>query len=241
LLGWIGFAAQIVAVAIAPLSLVQSFAAGGLALSVPLAAWRFTHRITRAQALAVFVMAAGLAVQPIGFGTGRDHLHSPALALITIVAVLLGAALCAAGPAARAAAAGIFYGAADAAIKAISVGFAAHGSSTLVSGWTVVAAVATFGGFLAFQAALRDGSAITGISLMSALSAIVALAGGLAAFHESLGGQPLVAIGHLVAIAVVLGCVPVLARAQAEMAQSPEPTGAPANRRPLTPTYDPAG
>ena len=33
-----GFAAQIVAVAIAPLSLVQAFAAGGLALSVPLAA-----------------------------------------------------------------------------------------------------------------------------------------------------------------------------------------------------------
>ena len=110
-----------------------------------------------------------------------------------------------------------------------------------MSPWTVVAALATFGGFLAFQAALRDGSAIAGISLMNALSAIVALAGGLAAFHESLGAQPLVAIGHLVAIAVVLGCVPVLARAQAEMAQSPEPAGAPAGRRPLTPTYDPAG
>ena len=227
--------------AIAPLSLVQSFAAGGLALSVPLAAWLFAHRITRIQALAVFVMAVGLAVQPIGFGTGRDHLHAPALALIASVAVLLAVVLCTAGPAARAAAAGIFYGAADAAIKAISVGFATHGAATLVSPWTVVAALATFGGFLAFQAALREGSAISGISLMNALSAIVALAGGLAAFHESLGGQPLVAVGHLVAIAVVLGCVPVLARAQAEMAQTPAPTGAPTSRRPLTPTYDPAG
>ena len=46
-LGWSGFAAQIVAVAIAPLSLVQAFAAGGLALSVPLAARLFAHRITR--------------------------------------------------------------------------------------------------------------------------------------------------------------------------------------------------
>ena len=228
--------------AIAPLTLVQSFAAGGLALSVPLAAWVFAHRITRAQRLAVFVMAAGLAVQPIGFGTGRDHLQPTALALITSLAVLLAVALCTAGPAARAVAAGILYGTADAAIKAISVDVTTHGATAILSPWTVVAALATFGGFLAFQAALRDGSAITGISLMNALSAIVALAGGLVAFHESLGAQPFVVLGHVVAIAVVLGCVPVLARAQAEMAQSAEPAGVPTGgRRPLTPTYDPAG
>jgi len=241
LLGWAGFAAQVVAVAIAPLSLVQSFAAGGLALSVPFAAWLFAHRITRAQALAVLVMAIGLAVQPIGFGSGRDHLHTPALALITGAAALLGLALCTAGPAARALAAGIFYGAGDAAIKAISVGSSTHGAAGILSPWTAVAAVATFAGFLAFQAALREGSAITGISLMNALTALVALAGGLAAFDESLGAQPLVAVGHVVAIAIVLGCVPVLAQAQAEMAQRPEPAAARSGRRPLAPTYDPAG
>lgn len=241
LLGWIGFAAQVVAVAIAPLSLVQSFAAGGLALSVPFAAWLFAHRITRAQALAVVVMAIGLAVQPIGFGSGHDHLHAPALALITGGAALLGLALCTGGPAARALAAGVFYGAGDAAIKAISVGFSTHGAAGILSPWTAVAGVATFAGFLAFQAALREGSAITGISLMNALTALVALAGGLAAFDESLGAQPLVAVGHVVAIAVVLGCVPVLARAQAEMAQPPKPGGALSGRRPLAPTYDPAG
>ncbi|MFZ1997078.1 MAG: hypothetical protein WAU75_23385, partial [Solirubrobacteraceae bacterium] len=37
-LGWLGFGLQIVAVALAPLALVQAFAAGGLALSVPMAA-----------------------------------------------------------------------------------------------------------------------------------------------------------------------------------------------------------
>src|SRR5262249_17101181 len=42
-LGWLGFVAQIAAVAIAPLSLVQAFAAGGLALSVPLSATLFGH------------------------------------------------------------------------------------------------------------------------------------------------------------------------------------------------------
>ena len=68
-LGWVGFGAQIVAVAIAPLSLVQAFAAGGLALSVPLAAGLFRQRITRQQIFAVLVIAAGLAVLPIGFST----------------------------------------------------------------------------------------------------------------------------------------------------------------------------
>ncbi len=84
-IGWIGFGAQIVAVAIAPLSLVQAFAAGGLALSVPLAAGIFSQRITRTQLLAVLLMAAALAVLPIGFSTGADHLHAPTLIVTSAV------------------------------------------------------------------------------------------------------------------------------------------------------------
>ncbi len=79
MLGWIGFAIQILAVAIAPLSLVQAFAAGGLALSVPLAAGVFGHRITRGQMTAVLLIATALAMLPIGFSTARDHLHAGAL------------------------------------------------------------------------------------------------------------------------------------------------------------------
>ena len=43
----------------------------GLALSVPLAAGFFSHRITRSQVLAVLLIAASLAALPIGFSTGR--------------------------------------------------------------------------------------------------------------------------------------------------------------------------
>jgi enterochelin esterase-like enzyme len=59
--GWLGFAIQIVAVALAPLSLVEAFAAGGLAFSVPLAAGIFGHRVPRLQVMAVTAVAAGLA------------------------------------------------------------------------------------------------------------------------------------------------------------------------------------
>jgi enterochelin esterase-like enzyme len=75
-LGWAGFAAQIAALSIAPLSLVQSFAAGGLVLSVPLAAGLFKHQISRRQRIAVLLVALGLAVLPLGLVIHSDRLDS---------------------------------------------------------------------------------------------------------------------------------------------------------------------
>ena len=107
---------------------------------------------------------------------------------------------------------------ADAAIKAISVRWSSHGAEALISGWTVLVLAATFAGFLSFQAALRTGSAVPAISLMTAFAALVALACGVFGFGESLGTSPAAVVVHLFAVAVVLGCVPVLARAQVEIA-----------------------
>lgn len=210
-LGWVGFATQIAAVAIAPLSLVQAFAAGGVALSVPIAAGMFDQRITRTQAAAVIVVAAGLATLPIGFSSARDRLDGGALALVMAAGTVAGVAV--ARPAAgwsRAIAAGIFYGIADAGIKAVSLGLRHHGAAALVSVWTAVAAVGTFAGFLSFQSALREDRPVAAISLMNGLAALVALACGLAAFGESLGIGAGATAGHALAILVVLCGVPVL-------------------------------
>ncbi len=125
----------------------------------------------------------------------------------------------------RAIAAGVFYGVADAAIKAVSLGLHRHGVGAVLSGWTVVAAVATFAGFLAFQSALREDGAISAISLMTALAALIALICGVIAFGESLGAHAGAVVAHLGAIAVVLGCVPVLAAAQAQLAAAAEHSG----------------
>ena len=228
-IGWIGFGAQIVAVAIAPLALVQAFAAGGLALSVPLASRFFSHRIGRAQVGAVVAIAVGLGVLAIGIGGRADRVHGEALVIMTAGALAVGVAVAcwrSVGAhrigAFRALAAGIFYGVADAAIKAISVSWRGpHGS--LPAGWLTLAALGTLAGFLAFQSALHEGSAVSAISLMNALATLVALACGLLGFGESLGAGAAMDVVHVAAIGIVLACVPVLAAAQAELADSLQP------------------
>lgn len=223
-LGWIGFGAQTMAVAIAPLALVQAFAAGGLALSVPVAAGIFRHRIGRSQVLAVLAIAGGLAALPLGFSTARDRLGTEPLILAVVVGGLAGVAIVRVRRRwTDAVAAGVFYGVADAAIKAISLDWHVHGAAALLSGWTAVAAVGTFAGFLAFQSALRSDRAVAAISLMNALAALVALGCGLLAFSESLGAGAPITVAHVLAIAVVLCSVPVLAAAQAEIVQSTDP------------------
>jgi enterochelin esterase-like enzyme len=221
-LGWAGFSAQILAVSIAPLSLVQAFAAGGLALSVPLAALLFSQRISRTQLASVLIVAASLASLPLGLATRHEHLDTGWLTACAAGAMTLGGALCLARRAGlQAAAAGLFYGAADAGIKAVAVTWSTHGLGSLVSGWAVLAAVATFAGFLAFQNALGGARPVAAISLMSALTALVALLCGVAGFGESLGHQGALVL-HLAAIALVLVCLPPLAAAQSELAETSE-------------------
>jgi enterochelin esterase-like enzyme len=216
-LGWAGFALQILAVALAPLSLVQAFAAGGLAISVPLAAGLFHQRLSRNQIIAVAITAASLALLPLGLPRVAGRTHPGLLIVAALVAPAIAALLVAIRrPMMRAIAAGIFYGVADAGIKAEAIAVRAHGIGALASGWTLVAVLGTFVGFLAFQSALREGHPVSAISLMTALTALTALGFGVFAFGESLGRTPAVTIVHLLAIGLVLACVPVLGAAQAE-------------------------
>jgi enterochelin esterase-like enzyme len=217
-LGWTGFALQVLALTIAPLSLVQAFAAGGLALSVPTAAWLFSYRISRSQLGAVLVTAGALAVLPLGLLAHHEHLRESWLGLSVAAAMALGVIVALVRrPALWAVAAGLFYGTADAGIKAVALRWAVHGPAGLVSPWSAVVIIGTFAGFLAFQVALGRAGAIAAISLMNALAAVVAVVCGVAAFGESFGRGAGVAL-HTAALGLVLGCVPVLAAAQDSMA-----------------------
>jgi hypothetical protein len=192
----------------------------------------FAHRISRRQVLAVLLMATGLAVLPIGLRPVPDRLDTGAL--IALSTAVMAAAAAASGlgrPWLKAIAAGALYGVADGAIKAVVAGWPGAGGAALWSPWTVLATLATFAGFLAFQSALSTGGAVSSISLMNALAALVALASGLIAFGETLGATRAALLLHLVAIAVVLGCVPALAGAQARLAEGAEDDGAAAPRR----------
>jgi hypothetical protein len=201
---------------------------------VPLAARFFGHHVTQVQRRAVLLMAAALAVLPIGYGAAHDHLQAHTLGvMLGVIAVLATGMAGLRVRGARAVAAGAFYGAADAAIKAVSVDVSANGVSAVLSVWTAAAAVGTFAGFLSFQSALAQDSAISAISLMNGFAALVAVFCGLIAFGESLGADTIAVIAHVIAIAVVLGCVPQLAAAQAEMAEG---AGSGTERSPPAPT-----
>lgn len=133
-LGWLGFAVQVAALSIAPLSLVQAFAAGGLALSVPLAAATLGYRVSSRQTVAVLLTAASLASLPVALASGHDHLTTSAL--IACAAAGTGGALALGrlrSPALQAIAAGVFYGVADSAIRAVSVKWGVQGAGALVS------------------------------------------------------------------------------------------------------------
>lgn len=213
-LGWFGFGLQIVAVALAPLSLVQAFAAGGLALSVPLAAVIFGQRVPRLQGITVAVMASGLVALPLGVPTAGAGAANAWLIALAALGLSSGAVIATTGGAmAQALGAGILYGVADAAVKAVDLGVKAHGMGGVLSGATVLACGATFAGFVSFQASLRRGNGVSAIALMTSLATLTALVFGLAAFHESLGSAPGLMTLHLGAIALVLACVPLLAGA----------------------------
>ncbi len=217
--GWVGFGGQIVAVALAPLTLVQAFSAGSLALSVPLAARIFGHRVRAPQLAAIAIIAVSLVSLPIGFGAAHGQFHGGLLIASALLVVLAGALLAPrAGTVALAVSAGALYGAADAAIKAASIGVRFHGASVL-NGWTLVAGLCTFGGFLAFQAALRDGDEVRPLTLMNAFTALAAVVLGMAAFGEPLGSTPAASVLHALAILLVLMCVRPLAGAHQRLVE----------------------
>jgi len=157
-------------------------------------------------------MAAALAVLPLGVPQPGGGISTAAAIGAAAVVLMAGAAVSSsAGPSARALAAGLFYGVADAGIKAVAVGVHAHGLGATFSGWALLALAATFAGFLAFQSSLRRGNAVSAIAVMTSLTTLTALLFGVIAFDESLGSGVGLTSVHLAAIALVLACVPVLA------------------------------
>jgi hypothetical protein len=224
-LGLIGWALHVGALANAPLSLVQPFAAGGLALAVPAAARFLGERLSRRERTAVALMVLALVGLSVGAAAGPA---SPAFGAPLMVLYLLGAAvlaaLLAALPAARrrphalGAAAGVLYGAADTSTKAVTAG--AHTwLAAVASPWLLAVVLASVAAFFAFQRGLQIGRAIPVIALMTVLTNIVAVVGGLLVFGEPLGGSPALAALHVAAFGLAGVAAWLLAGAHARLAE----------------------
>jgi drug/metabolite transporter (DMT)-like permease len=203
--GLSGWAMHVAALSRAPLSLVQAFVAGGLALAAPMAAIGLRHRLEPRERAAIVLMIIALVLLALGLGAEvrRGHFAGGALAAYLAALVVAAGVLAAAGgarrPAALGVAGGVLYGAADMAIKALT----GLSGGVLTSPWLGVAALTTLAAFFAFQRGLQAGRPLTVIALMTAATNATSIGGGFVVFGDPLGRTPALAAAHALAFVLV--------------------------------------
>jgi hypothetical protein len=219
--GMTGWAISIAALTQAPLSLVQAFLIGGIALLAPVAVRVLGHRLTPRELTGISLVLFALLVLLMGRHTVGVHSQFRNAAL----GIYLSASVCAGGcllllrqrrTQTLAATGGILYGAADVSIKALT-GLASHHGITaaLTSPWLIATIVASVAAFFCFQRALQSGKPMPVIALMTAGNNIVSIIGGLAVFGDPLGQRPAMVLVHVAAFALIVIAAWLLAPAQA--------------------------
>ena len=200
-----GWALYVAALALAPLSLVQAVAAGGIGL-LALLVWRVAGvELARLEWLGVGVAVAGLGLLALSLGGGHDRgSHGDWVAIsvwLACAAALSGVAAVTRGLAPGAglgAAAGLLYAAGDVGTKAAVGG-----------GWRfafVPVLLACHGGaFVCLQLGFQRGSALATAGVATLLTNAVPIAAGIVLFHERLPGGALGAVRVLAFAAVVAG------------------------------------
>lgn len=209
LAGWVFY---VVALALAPLSLVQATSAGGIGILAALA----QRRGHAAQWPAVAVAVIGLALLAVSLagGTPKSAMASPA----GLVAWLSGSAILAALLGARGSGAGLglsagaLYAAGDVATKAV-----VHGGAWLLVVPVVLAAHGA--AFVALQLGFQRGTPLATAGTSTLLTNALPIAAGIALFHEHLPGGALGAL-RVVAFASVVVAAAMLARQPSETTRS---------------------
>jgi hypothetical protein len=221
--GMSGWALHVAAMREAPLSLVQAFVAGGLALAVPMAALCLRARPSRADVQALALMVLALVGLSVGIRPAGAHSRPDSVVLGLWIAAQVGAAgglaACVRGPrrfAALGVAGGLLYGAADLSLKALT-------GTGVDSAWLPIALLTTVGAFFAFQRGLQGDRPLAVIALMTAATNATSIAGAFAAFGDPLGSTPTLAAIHALALALVVLAAWRLAPAQARLATPTQP------------------
>jgi hypothetical protein len=209
-LGMTGWALHVGALSRAPLSLVQAFVAGGVALTVPMATIGLRHRLGSREKRAAALMVLALLMLAIGL---RDVGRHGTFASLTLAAYLTALVVVAAGvwawararAEALSLAGGLLYGAADLAIKALTGIVHSGGVDALLAApWTaLIALAATAGAFFAFQRGLQIGRPVTAIALMTAATNASSILGGFVVFGDPLGSTPALAALHALGFALI--------------------------------------
>jgi hypothetical protein len=199
------------ALALAPISIVQSVIAGGLVLLTLVADRLFGMTVTRREWIGVALMAVGLAflAATLHGDTSSAHSRYDPTTLAIFVGTVGVAGLAVAGLArgramALAVAAGLLWAASDTSIKALSSHLHHLGIAVLIHPLAFVVLIASLLGLLVSARSLQLGDAVPVIALTSVAANITTIAAGPITFHEPLPNGQLGLVVRVLAFVLVV-------------------------------------
>ena len=209
---------HVAALAVAPISLVETTISGGLVLLAWFAQRWFGVRVGPREWLGLGLCALGLgllAVTSVDSGADQASYSTPAMVSFEVGAVGLGAALLLSGS--RGAlgrssgvllgvAAGLLLGVANVSVKALT-GTVPGDFVTILSPWTFMAIAAGVGAFFGLARGLQTGEAIPVIALTSVAANCASILGGILVFGDPVGNDPLAVVARCLAFAAVIAAV----------------------------------
>jgi hypothetical protein len=210
-----GWGLHVGALALAPISLVQSVIAGGLVLLTVCADRLFAHEVTRREWVGVALAALGLAFLAATLDGAGDEAHADyeTAALVSYLALVLGAgaAVVVAGRGTAregvmlGAAAGMFWAGSDTAIKALSGELGEVGALEIVfSPLGALIASASAVGLVLSARSLQLGKAVPVIAVTSVAANTLTIAAGPLVFAEPFPDDPLGVAARLAAFTLVI-------------------------------------
>jgi hypothetical protein len=228
---------HVLALGLAPISVVQSVIAGGLVLVTVVADRVFGQSVTRREWIGVALTAAGLAFLAATLEGTTDAAHGSyddavlyTVVAATTVAAFVLAARAHSGPA-LAVSAGLFWAGSDITIKALSGKAEDVGAAVVVHPFAFVIVALSLIGLLVSARSLQIGPAVPVIALTSATANVITIAAGPVVFQEPLPDDPLALGVRLAAFALVITAA----------ALTPPPMDRPAGLRPATAQAENAG
>jgi drug/metabolite transporter (DMT)-like permease len=230
---------HVLAMSMAPLSIVQAVLAGGVVLLAVMAERIFGLRIGRRQWIGLALTAGGLMLLGLTLPAVHGaHSRFSTAGMTSFEAGLIATGtLLIMGPRIGApsqhhgfmlgAAAGILFGVSDIAIKAISGQVGAAGVMGLVSPWTLITVVASVVAFYASAKGLQDGEAVPVIAVTGTAANVSGIVGGIIVFGDPLSANPLALVVQCLAFVLVIAAA-WLMPAPVRAAGAPLRAGAPA-------------
>jgi hypothetical protein len=210
------WALHVAALAVAPLSLVETVISGGLVLLAWIAERWFGVQVGPREWLGLGLAAAGLALLGLtaasSAGGASSSYSTAALISFEAGAVGVGAMLLLHGSTGSAhpskgallgVAAGLLFGVANVSVKALT-GMVSGDLLGIVSPWTLVALVAGVGAFFGMARGLQTGAAIPVIAVTAVAANCAAVVGGVVVFGDPVGSDPLMVVARCLAFASVI-------------------------------------